>query len=170
MNNTAPIEIERKYVIRMPDLATLRGQEAYTVSEIRQTYLESLPGVTHRVRMRTYGDRVVYTETKKVRIDKISSHEEEREIDEAAYKELLTHIKEGTRTLTKTRHTFSLRGQTFEVDIYPEWKGSCILETELATRDTKVEMPPFIGVVKEVSGDKKYTNASMSQEFPEELI
>jgi CYTH domain-containing protein len=170
MNNTIPVEIERKYVIRMPRIRELEGQDGYTVSEIRQTYLESEPGVTHRVRMRVYPDVTYYTETKKIRIDKISSYEEEREIDESTYKALLLKIKRGTRTLTKTRHTFSAFGRTFEVDIYPEWKRSCILEIELPSRETEIEMPPFISVIKEVSGDRKYTNASMSQDFPEELI
>ena len=81
--NAIPVEIERKYVIRLPRLELLREQEGYNVSEIRQTYLESPSGVTHRVRMRSYPDRVVYTETKKVRIDRISSFEDEREISES---------------------------------------------------------------------------------------
>jgi hypothetical protein len=90
----------------MPSVRELEGQDGYTVSEIRQTYLESEPGVTHRVRMRVYPDVTSYTETKKIRIDKISSYEEERRIDEAEYTALLGSIKRGTRTLTKTRHTF----------------------------------------------------------------
>lgn len=170
MNNSVPVEIERKYVIRMPDLDALAGQDGYTVSEIEQTYLESEPSVTHRVRKRVYEDRVVYTETRKVRIDKISSFEDEREIDETEYQELLVNIKKGTHTLIKTRHTFVFSGQIFEVDIYPEWERSCIMETELETRDTRVDIPGFISVVKEVTGDKKYSNASMSHEFPKELI
>ena len=170
MDNFTPVEIERKYVIRMPDLTVLRGMDCYTVSEIEQTYLESEPHVTHRVRKRVYAEGAVYTETKKVRIDKISSYEEERQIDEAEYERLLGRIRYGTRTLTKTRHTFVFSGQTFEVDIYPEWKESCILETELSSRDTEVKMPTCISVIGEVSGDKRYTNASMAVEFPKEIF
>lgn len=170
MQNTTPIEIERKYVIRMPDLAVIKVMDGYTVSKIEQTYLESEPQVTHRVRKRVYKDGVKYTETKKVRIDKISSYEDERQIDEAEYERLLDRIKAGSRTLIKTRHTFLFSGQTFEVDVYPEWKESCILETELPSRDKEILMPSFIEIIKEVSGDKRYTNASMSQEFPGELI
>ena len=170
MNNSVPVEIERKYVIRMPDLDALARQDGYTVSEIEQTYLESEPSVTHRVRKRLYKDRVVYTETRKVRIDKISSFEDERQIDEMEYQELLGKIKNGTHTLIKTRHTFVFSGQIFEVDIYPEWERSCIMETELESRETVVEFPDFIRIIKEVTGEKKYSNAAMSREFPEELI
>lgn len=166
----APVEIERKYVIEMPSEATLRVQDGYTVSHILQTYLESEPDVTHRVRMRAYTDRTVYTETRKVRIDKISAYEDEREISEGEYLSLLENIRSGTHTLVKTRHSFTYLGQTFEVDTYPEWENSAILETELESRDTRVKMPPFIRIIAEVSGDKHYSNASMAESFPEELI
>jgi CYTH domain-containing protein len=56
------------------------------------------------------------------------------------------------------------------VDIYPEWTRSCILETELVSRDTDVKMPTFISIIGEVSGDKRYTNASMAEEFPKEFF
>ena len=164
-----PVEIERKYVIAKPDVAVLKAQKSYTSSEISQTYLTSAEGVTHRVRKRVYGDSVVYTETVKVRIDKISSYEDEREIDEAEYLSLLEKKREGSVTLKKTRHTFEYLGVTFEVDVYPEWDKTCILETELIGRDEEVSFPKFIKIVKEVSGEKRYTNAAMSHAFPKEI-
>lgn len=170
MNNNVPVEIERKYVITMPDLGELVRQDGYSVSKIEQTYLESEPTVTDRVRKRVYADRVTYTETKKVRIDKISSYEDEREIDESEYLSLIKRIKKGTRTLTKTRHTFMFSGKIFEVDIYPEWTRTCIMECELGSRDSLVEIPEFIRVITEVTGEKKYSNASMSEKFPDEIV
>ena len=167
---STPLEIERKYVIRKPDVAMLSSLEGYTVSDIEQTYLESAAHVTHRVRARSYGERTVYTETKKVRIDKMSVYEDEREIDEGEYLELLKGRKEGTVTLRKTRHTFLYLGQVFEIDVYPEWVNSAVLETELPSRETVVEFPDFIKVIAEVTGEKKYSNAAMSKEFPKELV
>ena len=165
-----PIEIERKYVIYMPDISVLAEQDNYTVSKIRQTYLESESGITHRIRMRVWHDRTVYTETKKIRIDKMSAYEQEREIDEEEYHILLGCIKHGTRTLSKVRHTFTVAGQLFEVDVYPEWVKSCILETELRGREETVSVPEFIRVISEVTGDRRYSNASMSYEFTDEII
>lgn len=165
-----PVEIERKYVIAMPDVKMLVSQAEYTVSDIEQTYLESSPAVTHRVRARAYLGRTVYTETKKVRIDKMSAIEDEKEVSEAEYRALLLRKAHNTVTVRKTRHTFAYLGQTFEVDIYPEWQRSAILETELESRDKQVAFPEFISVITEVTGDKKYSNASMSRKFPEELI
>ncbi len=168
--NCDSIEIERKYVIEIPSEEKMASMPEYTVSDIIQTYISSAKEVTHRVRKRVYPDRTVYTETKKIRIDKISAIEDEREISEEEYLAIRVNTKEGTSPLNKRRHTFVYEGQTFEVDVYPKWKRSCIMETELKSRDSVVKMPPFIKIIKEVTGDKSYSNASMSHAFPDECI
>ena len=165
-----PIEIERKFVIAMPDISLISSLDAYSSSEIEQTYLSSCVGVTRRVRARKYQGHTVYTETKKMRIDNMSAHEDEREVSFEEYEALLGEIKEGTVTIFKTRHTFAFSGRIFEIDIYPNWTKTAILEVELDSREASVEMPNFIKVVAEVTGEKKYSNAAMSHEFPKELI
>lgn len=162
------VEIERKYIIEMPDLALLRGMRDYTVSEIEQIYLDSPVGITHRIRRRAYSDRVEYTETKKVRIDKSSAYEDEHTITEGEYAELRTRRAPDSVALSKMRYTFGYSGLTFEVDIYPDWTRTCIMETELPSRDTAVDMPPFVSIVEEVTGKREYSNASMSRKFPKE--
>ena len=168
--STPDIETERKYVIRIPKQSDMQGDPHYTRSEIVQTYLISPPLITHRVRKRVFDVKTVYTETKKIRIDEMSSFEDEREIGEDEYLLLLQNKKTGTKHLIKTRHTFLYSGQVFEVDVYPEWKSSCIMETELSSKHKNVEMPPFIEIIREVTGDKKYSNAAMAERFPEELV
>ena len=167
---STPIEIERKFVIRMPSVADLEALSGYTVSEIDQTYLISSPHVTRRVRARKYAAHTAFTETKKTRLDKMSALEDERRISEAEYRELLLDIQPGTVTLHKRRYTFEYLDRVIEIDVYPEWERSCILEVELDSKDTEVKLPNFISVIAEVTGDKRYSNASMSHEFPKELI
>ena len=163
------IEIERKYIIEIPDLKLISEMPSYTVSKIEQIYLSSPMHVTHRVRRRAYEGRVEYTETKKVRIDKTSSYEDEKQITCEEYIALAKNMAKDTLPLIKVRHTFEYLGQVFEIDVYPNWSGTCVMETELSTSDTVVSMPPFIHIVREVTGDKKYSNASMSREFPKEI-
>lgn len=165
-----PVEIERKYVILKPDFSELVRIGKLDKSEIEQTYLNSDASETRRIRRRVYSGHTVYTETVKRRIDKMSAYEDEREISPSEYETLLKEIKDGTLTLRKTRYVLSYLGACFEIDVYPEWKNTCILETELESREAKVEFPPEIKVLCEVTGNKKYTNASMSHAFPKELI
>lgn len=165
-----PIEIERKFVIALPDFDLISTLDGYSSSLILQTYLKSSDAITHRVRARSFGENTVYTETKKIRIDSMSAFEDERELSEEEYNTLLEDVMPGTVTLRKTRHTFTHLGRTLEIDVYPEWQRSCILEVELSSREQTVEFPEFITVISEVTGDKKYSNASMSRVFPKELI
>ena len=165
---TGHIETERKYIIKLPDFDLLKREAEYTLSDITQTYLNSDAGITHRVRARKYADKTVYTETKKTRISPMSSIEEEREISEVEYEALAKNIKSGTHPVKKTRHTFLYSGQLFEIDVYPSWKCTAIMETELDDPKKIVKMPPFIRIVREVTGNKSYSNASMSRVFPTE--
>ena len=164
----AKIEIERKYIIKMPSLKEMQSMEDYTESKITQIYLESARGVTHRVRSRVYGGQAVYTETKKTRIDEMSVYEDEREISESEFAEKSKNIDKSTRPIFKTRYTFSYKGATFEIDAYPEWKKHAIMETELESREAVYEIPAFLEIVSEVTGEKEYSNAAMSKRFPPE--
>ena len=162
------VEIERKYIIAMPTVAELAKLEGYSESRILQTYLCSDEGVTRRVRRREFAGEIKHYETLKARIDRVSAVEREREISAEEYELLLAEIADGTRTIEKTRYTFPYRGHVVEIDVYPEWKRTAILETELPTRDEVAELPAFIKVIREVSGIKGYSNAAMSRSFPPE--
>ena len=172
MSNNAKIgiEIEKKYIIKMPDLSVLCTQDAYTESRILQIYLPSADGETLRIRKREQGGKISYTETRKIRIDKMSSTEIEREITEEEFSSLSKSILSTTRPIEKTRHTFIYKKQLFEIDIYPEWKRTAIMETELDSRERTVDFPSFLEIVKDVTGDKSYSNRGMSHTFPKEQL
>lgn len=167
-NQKNAVEIERKYIIKMPCEQILAEQLEYTKSEILQIYLPSSAGETHRIRRRRYIDKTVCTETRKIRIDRMSSTEIEGEISESRFSELSEDILEGTRPITKVRHTFVYGEQTFEIDVYPNWRNTAIMETELDSREKQVKIPSFIEILREVTGDRAYSNAGMSRRFPEE--
>lgn len=160
------IEIERKYIIEKPDAERLRAMDSFTESRILQIYLSSPKGITHRIRARESDGVSVYTETKKIRIDAMSSTEIESEIDAQRFSELRSCIREGSVPIEKTRCTFIYRGQLFELDFYPEWERTCIMETELDSRERVVDFPDVIRIVRDVTGVKEYSNSAMSMKFP----
>ncbi len=168
--NKSHVEIERKYIILIPDVRKLVAEENYSKLEIMQVYLESEDNITHRVRRVKDEKGLSFFETKKMRIDAISAYEDEREITESEFLKSEKNIKRGTRPIIKTRHRFVYHDQTFEIDVYPEWKNSCIMETELDSKDKEVKFPSFIKILAEVTGNNSYSNASMSKIFPKELI
>lgn len=164
------VEIERKYIIKMPDVSILEAQAGYTASSILQIYLPCADGETHRIRQRVSAGKATYTETKKIRIDKMSSTEIESEITEREFSLLSKNILENTLPITKTRYTFIYKEQLFEIDVYPEWQHTAIMETELDKREKSVEFPPFIEILRDVTGNKSYSNRGMSHTFPKEQL
>ncbi len=165
---SAKLEIERKFIIQMPDIRLLETKPEYTKSDIVQIYLTSPRAITHRIRSRDYGERTVYTETVKIRQSNMSAHEDEKEIDKRLFDTLKEKIAEGTVPLIKTRHTFCEGGYTYEIDIYPRWKSTCIMEVELENEGEEAPFPDIIRTVREVTGIKMYSNASMARCFPDE--
>ncbi len=162
------VEIERKYIIMKPDVSVMSSCDGYTASEIEQIYLVSADGVTRRIRKRVTDGTACYYLTEKRRIDAMSSMEDEREITPSEYCLLRAEMDQHTHPIYKTRHAFFVGAQSFEVDVYPEWQSTAIMETELESRDTEVKMPDFIHVVREVTGLRGYSNAAMSRSFPKE--
>ena len=163
------IETERKFIIQIPDAVALAAQADYTESEITQIYLED-EECTHRIRKRCYGSVTEFTENTKRRISTLSCIENERTIDEAEFLLLSKKIQHGTAPLFKTRRTFSYDGKTVELDFYPQWQKSCVMEIELESERAELKLPDFIKIVREVTGERAYSNHSMAHKFPCELI
>ena len=163
------IEIERKYIIKMPDVPTLRAMPEYTESEITQTYLAPLEiGSTERVRRRVFADTKRFYHTVKKRIDSMSCLEDEREISEEEYLTLLSGRDASARPIEKTRYTFSYDGLTVEIDKYAPWDSIAVLEVELPSRDVEPSLPDFIEIVFEATGNRAFSNAALAARFPSE--
>ena len=164
------IETERKYIIEMPDIDALRKMKDYTESEITQIYLIDDMGKTHRIRKREYKDKTVFYENIKTRISAMSVIEEEGEISDSRYLDLSKKIDPRSAPVYKKSITFAYGAHTLEIDIYPEWKKTAILEAELGSEDEIPDFPPEIKIILEVTGDKCYSNHSMSFGFPAEIL
>lgn len=163
-----PIETERKYIIRIPRTSDMRGCEKYSCSAIEQIYLPSAAGTTHRIRHRLTAGKSIYTETVKTRISAMSCIEEEKVISREEYFGLKAKRDRNRRIVKKNRHTFLFGTQIFEIDIYPFRKNSCVMETELKTEFDRPALPPFIRVIKEVTGDHRYSNAALASRIPDD--
>ena len=158
-----PLEIERKFLIRMPDL---KGWENYPSYEIVQTYLLSEEGVTRRVRARTTADGTEYFYTEKHRKSARTAVEDERSIAQAEYDALLKETDHTRTPIEKRRYAIPYDGHTIEIDIYSFWKKQATLEVELQREDEAFALPPFIEVIREVTADYRYKNHALAREIP----
>lgn len=158
-------EIERKFLIRRPAAAWLEAN--CEGSDIIQTYLKTeATGHSDRVRRREGKDGVVYTHTVKRRISDLRREEQEREISEREYLALLQRADPERRSIEKRRYVLAYEGKDFEIDVYPFWQDRAVMEIELADEAEAVKLPPEIEIIKEVTQDRRYTNAALAKAIP----
>lgn len=160
-----PYEIERKYLIRRPDLLNLGT--CCRVIDISQTYLTTSEG-SLRVRRTEEKGVVSYIETLKRSVTAMRRMEIERELTEEEYERRLAARDPRRQMIRKTRYCLPYNGHTFEIDIYPFWTKQAIMEIELTHEDESFDLPPQIRVLREVTNDPAYSNHSLAREIPAE--
>lgn len=160
-------EIERKFLVEFPDVTALDVKRKITIV---QTYLSDGENQSQRrVRKITDGDREIYTYTEKLFLTPVTRKEMEYEIISAEYDRLITQARTDCAPIHKVRYCFSYNDQLFELDTYPFSDRLAILELELNSPDQHIDFPDNVNVIKEVTGDSRYSNANMATagSFPE---
>ncbi len=158
-----PYEIERKYLIKYPDIDWLENNPNCQRVEIIQTYLNSVAGEEARVRQRGDDGTYIYTHTIKKKVSGAKRIEIERRLSQEEYLRLLMDADTKKRPIRKTRYCLIYENQYFEIDIYPFWKKRAIAEIELRSARTKIKFPEEIKMIREVTNDEAYKNASLAK-------
>jgi CYTH domain-containing protein/thymidylate kinase len=154
-----PIEEERKYIVEVT--GTL--PDDCIESDIVQTYLTTEPGNEVRLRKRGWQGKYVYVHTTK----KLNSDTEqvvtERQINNSMY-EMMLGLADPTRSnIHKLRRSFIWKGQYFEIDTFlDKLEGLVILETKGITKNEPVKFPPFLKVIRDITGEKDYYNYNLA--------
>jgi CYTH domain-containing protein len=157
-----PHEIERKFLVERPDSLPVKFVE----SRITQHYLvPKEDGQTRRVRERLCGGEATYTYTEKCQVGIGVNTEKERIINERTYRELLEFKIPGLNPVKKTRKCFFFSGKFFELDEFDPPVLGCLLEIELSQLLEEFAWPPFIKLIREVTGDSAWSNRAIAERF-----
>ncbi len=144
-------EIERKFLV-VDDRWRVRAGRGVVC---RQGYLCTQP----TVRVRQMGSKGFLTI--KGPATGFSRPEFEYEIPVQEAEAILNSLC-GERIVSKMRYTFVCREMQWEVDEFDgKNKGLILAEVELKTEDQAFEKPGWLG--KEVSLDRRYTNAALAE-------
>ena len=155
-----PIVEERKYIVEL----TGNLPEDSIQSEITQTYLTGEPDAEIRLRKRCWGQKQVYVHTAKKKISEQEELVTERQINNSLYEMMLGLSDPQRNTIHKLRSSFIWKGQYFEVDTYQgQLEGLVILETKGIVEGEPVKFPPFLKVVKDVTGNEEYYNYTLAK-------
>lgn len=147
------LEIERKFLVKGDFKKDAASQE-----EIIQGYLSSVP--ERSVRIRVKGKKAYLTIKGLSNESGLSRYEWEKEIPVTEAKELLQLCEPGI--IDKVRYYVPAGNHTFEVDVFRgENEGLIVSEVELSDEGELFEKPDWLG--EEVTGDKRYYNASLTK-------
>ena len=158
-----PCEIERKFLIEYPDTEWLEKNPSCQRIEIIQTYLNSSADEEVRIRQRGIDGNYIYFKTVKRKISGLKRVEIEKRLSQSEYLSLLMDADTTRRQIRKTRYCLTYENQYLEIDIYPFWNDRAIVEVELSDEKTPIVFPKEIKVIKEVTDDDAYKNASLSK-------
>lgn len=147
------IEIERKFLVTNSDFIAL----ATAKNRIVQGYLNSDPERTVRIRIK--GNKGYLTIKGKGNESGTSRLEWETEIPLIDAEQLLSLCEKGV--IDKIRYEIPVENHIYEVDVFSgENNGLIIAEIELQDETETFSKPNWLG--EEVTGDKKYYNAYLS--------
>lgn len=155
-----PLEIERKFLIKYPDISFLLNNRMCKPVDIFQTYI-MLNGHKIRLRKRGEGGSFCYYKTRKIQLSSIKRVEIENRLSDKEYNELLENA-EKKLSVEKTRYCFIFNDKYFEIDAFDFSKKYALLEIELSDENEEPELPPFLEIVKDVSADKNYRNFAIA--------
>ena len=159
----APLETERKFLIKYPDIDALKAMPGYRVRHIEQSYLSAESSFSGgRIRRITDDKGVKYVYTYKLRLSDMTRREYEREISEGEYEELLAQKAPDSITIIKDRHIFGYAGLTYELDVYDFWDDKATLEAEVESEDAPIPIPPCVELIKDVTDDRRYNNSRLA--------
>ena len=165
------MEIERKYLIRMPDEALLAAMPGCEVWEIAQTYLcGCCKDYSNRVRsVRTNGTEK-YIHTEKRRVSAMSARESEGEVSREEYLRLIQDADPALRTIEKRRYRIPYAGQLLEIDVYSFWNDRATLEIELRDEAQQPVLPEWLDIIRDLTGEAAYKNVMLAREIPMEEL
>ncbi len=164
MCSKAGYEIEKKFLIRRPEEAWLRGQPGVRVLRICQTYLLGQPGETARVRCTEENGLKRYTHTVKRELSPRKRLEQEEEIGAERYGELLKTADPAAHPVEKYRYAFPYQGHVMEIDCYPFWPDKAVLEVELGAEEEAYALPEDVELIADVTENKHYRNAALARD------
>ena len=154
------MEIEKKFLIQMPDLEFLKKQYPYTKKEIQQFYLASVDvKYEYRIRKVINDGQTILFLTKKSIESGIQREEEEVAIDEDTFNRLEKFV---ISQISKTRYTFESE-HLYEIDVYNESDENAIMEIEIQNPDENINIIPGVTVVEDVTNDDRYRNRNIAE-------
>ena len=161
-----PLGIERKFLLdscfSSKDILV-----PYQKISIEQCYLTS--GKTREVIIRKRGQRgsFIYYLAHKQPLEKPGKIIEiEEQMSPEEYDALRRLRDPNKRIIRENRFCFVWQNQYFKLDVFKNPSGLVLLKIELTEENQEFSLPPFLPVIKEVTGDINFSNYNIASKNP----
>ena len=161
LGEPAPPEIERKFLVEMPDLERLEKLPGCRRVEIEQAYLPTTNDEKLRIRKWVEDGQAIYYKTRRRRVNGRRLEVEER-LTQRSYMEMMEEAGAALQLLRKTRYSIPYQGQQFQLNVYPFWTDQAIVKIELNEEDAQVQLPPELTPIREVTGEREYKDYTLA--------
>ena len=133
-------------------------------SEITQTYLVTEPGGEVRLRRRAFrGGKVVNVHRSRKRVSDTEIIETERQVDNNLYEQMLHQADPYRANIKKKRQSFIWKGRFFQIDTFhAPIDDLVIMENKGIGEQEDIDLPPFVRVLEDVTGNSKYQNYNIA--------
>ncbi|PFX25628.1 TRPL translocation defect protein 14-like [Stylophora pistillata] len=158
----SPESVKRKFLVTsLPDV---KAFPVFQDFDVVHNYL-STSNPERQARLRRRGQNGHFTYMHTLRLEtKVSSQivEVRTNLSARDYEILFSQVDHTRQSVYKTRRCFLWGNQYFQLDIYnepchPRCKGLLILETYTTIKQGDLELPDFLDIAKEVTGDPSYS-------------
>ena len=167
LGDPIPHELEDKFLVDASTYITI--PVSHSTNLLVQDYLiPTDPREEERVRARHAPGGVMYYHTRKAFFAPGERVQIERLVTHAEYLRFLERKDHGYATIKKYRTGFFWKNRYFELDVFyaPDTaRGTVIMELEHIDLNTPYEMPPFVPVIRKVTGEKEYSNLEIAKRF-----
>ncbi|KAL9981196.1 hypothetical protein ACROYT_G009867 [Oculina patagonica] len=162
----SPESIKRKFLISsLPDVEVFPVFQDF---DVVHDYL-STSNPKKQARLRRRGQNGRYTFMRTLREERANGKvvEVRTNLSERDYEILYSQLDQTRQSVYKTRRAFLWKNQYFQMDIYnepchPRCKGLILLETYTTKVGDALELPDFLDIAKEVTGDPFYSMFHLS--------
>lgn len=161
-----PVERERKYLVTLNPRKLPKDAQRISIEQI---YTPS-PDITMVRRLRRRGQHGYFTFYETLKQSTLVPGENleiERFISEEEYRAGSRSMFTYTGPIIKTRTCFAYNFQYFELDKFEDKRavgdGKYLLELEITDRRRRVDLPPYIKVEREVTGDPNFSNFNIAR-------
>jgi CYTH domain-containing protein/predicted ATPase len=154
-----PVDSQRKFLIEDGDYHPSGAVSA----ELTQHYLRADDDHELRLRRRQQGHDQAYTLSEKHRLDDQHWNRRERLITMREYATLLAQAD--PLTLRKRRTSFVYDNVAYRLDRFYSIPRLCILEADVDDLQQTLDLPP-VSVIKEVTDNPNFRNASLARNIP----